>query len=121
MFFDKFRDKYSFNFLSVCGWITFILFCFYTLPEIYITYIIGNSEHSFGVVVTLILISAMAFICSFVALITFILEQIFYWKIKNKKLLSNKLIFILQLTGIIFAILPTLLFLYISFFICFNI
>jgi len=109
MFFDKFRDKYSFNFLAICGWIVFVAyFTFYLLATLYQWY---GSAISF-IVLTILIFAAF---CLSLSIIILILEEIFTWKIKNQKFLNNKFIFIFQILGSIFAILPTLYFLFIFF------
>ena len=106
MILDKFRNKYSFNFLAICGWVVSIAyFTFYLLATLYQWY---GSAISF-IVLTILF---FALFCLSLSIIILVLEEIFAWKIKNQDFLNNKFIFIFQILGSIFAILPILYFLF---------
>lgn len=110
MLFDKFRNRYSFNFLAVCGWICFILFLTLTCPEIYITYIDGKSDHFWDVTVTIIGLIVIDIAVLFISLIIFYIEKIFSIKKINNILFENKQFKVLQTLGVIFSIVPIVLF-----------
>jgi len=110
MIFDKLRNRYSFNFLVICGWICFVLFLVFTCPEIYITYIVGKSDHFWDVTVTLIGLILFDIAVFFISFIMFFVEKFFDIKNINNKLFENKSFQFLQTVGIIFAITPIVLF-----------
>lgn len=109
MLLDKFRDRYSFNFLSICGWANFILFCICALPELYVIYIIGNTEHNFGVGISFLGLSFFTILFCLVAFFIYVFEIVSWKRITNEKFLNNRYIKICQTLGIIFAFLPIIL------------
>ncbi len=109
MFFDNFRNRYSFNFLSVCGWIVFVLFIVYTCPELYSEYIIGNSAHAWGVGITFLGILIINIIFYLITFFIYVFELVSEKQITNAKFLNNKYIKICQIIGIIFAFLPIII------------
>ncbi len=106
MILEKYKNRYSFNFLAVCGWIVFAWFCIFTCPEIFTTYIMQDTQHAFGVGVSLLRITIFAIICIIPFFVILILEQIFNISIKNEKFLSNKIIAKIQIFGIICLLSP---------------
>lgn len=109
MFLDKFRNRYSFNFLAICGWIIFILFVIYTLPELYIQYIVGNTAHAIGVGFTFLGILILTIIFFILTFFVYVFEIISSNRITSEKILNNKYIKIAQTVGIVFAFLPILI------------
>ena len=108
MFLDKFKNRYSYIFLSLCGHACFMLFCIWTAPELYTTYIIGNTQHSFGVAmsfVAILTIDAIS-ICLFLFINAFTPLRL---KTINAKLLNNKIINFVQHLGVSFILFPFLL------------
>ena len=106
MILDKFRNRYSFNFLSFCGWIILILIFLFLIPELYNTYIIGKSDHFWGVAVTYLGILILNLFFYFITLIIYIIESISLKRIINEKYLKNKYINIILVLGIFFSLLP---------------
>ena len=109
MFLDKFRNRYSFNFLSVCGWIIFLVFSIYMCPELYISYVIGNTEHVWGWAITFLYTLGLNILFYLITFFVYVFELVSRKRITNEKFLNNKYIKIFQTTGIFFAFLPILL------------
>ncbi len=101
MILEKYKNRYSFNFLVICGWIVLLLFGTFVCPEIFITYILGNTQHVFAIGVSLICIVLFVIICLIFAFFIRILELVFLIQINNIKFLNNKVVDIIQKTGII--------------------
>ena len=108
-FLDKFRNKYSFNFLGICGWVVCILFF-----KVFFPYR-NEAQISFPLTFIFLFIVLFSTFCLSLSIIILVLEEIFYWQIKNQKFLNNKFILIFQTLGSIFAILPIVYFLFIFF------
>ncbi len=109
MFLDKFRNRYSFNFLSVCGWIIIILCTIFTLPELYIEYIIGNTAHAWGVGITFLGILCLNILFFILTFFVYVFETVSLNKISSEKFLNNKYVKLIQNLGIVFAFLPILI------------
>jgi len=106
---DKFRNRFSFNFLAVCGWICFILFLTLVFPDIYIVEIMRNTYHTFDECVSFLGLVLLTIICSFISIFMFLIENIFQLKLINSKFVENKKIKYLQIIGIIFIALPVII------------
>lgn len=104
MILDKFRNRYSFNFLSICGWICFIAVILCVSKEIYIIHILKNTQYLWGVYVYYIGISFFAILSLFITSLIYFFEKIFNIKMKNYEILNNKIIHIVQILGIIFEL-----------------
>jgi len=118
---DNLRNRYSFNFLVICGWICFVLFLVFTCPEIYITYIVGKSDHFWGVAVTLTGIVLFDIAVFFISLVIFCIEKFFNIKNIGNKYLESKFSMFIQTLGIIFVIIPiTLFFIFVVSYITFS-
>ncbi len=109
MFLNKFRNRYSFNFLSACGWIVLVLFIIFTCPELYIEYIVGNTAHAWGVGITFLGILIVNILFYLITFFVYVFELISWKRITNEKFLNNKYIKIFQILGIIFAFLPIMM------------
>ncbi len=109
MFLDKFRNRYSFNFLSACGWIVFALFTIFTCPELYFEYIVRNTAHAWGVGITFLGILIVNIIFYLITFFIYVFEIVSWKRITNEKFLNNKYIKICQTLGIIFAFLPIIM------------
>ncbi len=109
MFLDKFRNRYSFNFLSACGWIVFALFTIFTYPELYFEYIVGNTAHAWSVGITFLGILIVNILFYLITFFVYVFELISWKRITNEKFLNNKYIKICQTLGIIFAFLPIMM------------
>ena len=105
-FLDKFRNKYSFNFLGICGWVVVV--------SLAVFYIKASISNWYGSAISLIflIIFFINVIFLLISFIIYVFEEIFYWDIKNQNFLNNKFISILQFSGVIFAFLPILYFLF---------
>lgn len=80
------------------------LICFVFLHVLkYITYIIGNTEHSFGIGVTFLIIIFLYLLFYLITFFIYVFETINCKKITNEKFLNNKYIEAFQNLGIIFA------------------
>jgi len=103
---DRFRNKYSFNFLGISGWVVCILFfkCFFPYRN--------EDQLSFPLMIIFTIIASFAAFCLSLSIIILVLEEIFAWKIKDQEFLNNKFIFLFQILGSVFAILPILYFLF---------
>ena len=106
MFLDKFRNRYSYNFLSFCGYVIFLLLIKVLTSKFYATYIIDNTETflPFAIIITGFII--LDLISIFIVLIIFVFEKKFNFKIQNENILNKKPIKIIQQLGIIFVFLP---------------
>ena len=103
MFFDKFRDKYSFNFLSVCGWIIFVLYL------IIFSFIVLSPNEGFPALIFFYFFLLLLGLNVFFYIITFfiyVFETINFKRITNEKFFNNKFIKIFQISGIVLAFLP---------------
>ncbi len=106
MFLDKFRNRYSFNFLSVCGWIIFVLFCIIICPYL----VLAKDGLSF---IPLFLfcqfLIVLAILFYLITFFIYVFEIVSRKRITNEKFLDNKYIKIIQYLGIIFAFLPIIM------------
>jgi len=102
MFLDKFRNRYSFNFLTFYHFIFFILYL-----EIYLYHVILEGfENAFGLIpVFFVFFTIPAFIIYLIGLFIYFLiyvtENLFTKKIVHPKFLNNKFINKLQVFGFI--------------------
>ena len=119
MWLDRFRNKYWFNFLSISGWIYFVLFLVFTCPQIFIVNVLGETDHFFGIGVTYLLILALSLVILFISGLILVIEKITSIKINNKDL-QNKTFKNLQSVGFIFAFLPIIIAIFILINICFS-
>jgi hypothetical protein len=103
MFLDKFKDRYSFNCLSTCGWIVFILLCIFFFPDIL------KPEAGLPLVIIFIYILGLNILFYLVTFFVYVFELISWKRITNEKFLNNKYIKIFQILGIIFAFLPIMM------------
>ena len=100
MFLDKFKDRYSFNCLSTCGWIVFILLCIFFLPDIL------KPEAGLPLAIIFIYILGLNILFYLITFFVYVFELISWKRITNEKFLHNKYTKIFQTLGIIFAFLP---------------
>lgn len=103
MFLDKFKDRYSFNCLSTCGWIVFILLCIFFFPDIL------KPEAGLPLAIIFIYILGLNILFYLITFFVYVFELISWKRITNEKFLNNKYIKILQNLGIIFAFLPIMM------------
>ena len=109
MLLDKFRNRYSFNFLSICGWIIFVL-----LSAFFIPIISAMSSHYSGFpgiafAFLFLLILGLNIIFYLLTFFVYVFEIVSWKRITNEKFLNNKYIKIFQILGIIFAFLPIMM------------
>ncbi len=103
MFLDKFRNRYSFNFLSICGWIIFLLLCICFFPYIF------EDELGFPIFLIFIIILSLNILFYLITFFIYVFEIVSWKRITNEKFLDNKYIKIIQYSGIIFAFLPIIM------------
>jgi hypothetical protein len=103
MFLEKFKNRYSFNFLSICGWIVFILLCIFFFPDIL------NPEAGLPLAIIFIGILILNIFFYFITLIIYIIESISLKRIINEKILKNKYVNIIRVLGIFFSLLPLII------------
>ena len=103
MFLDKFKDRYSFNCLSTCGWIVFILLCIFFFPDIL------KPEAGLPLAIIFIYILGLNILFYLITFFAYVFELISWKRITNEKFLNNKYIKIFQILGIIFAFLPIMM------------
>ena len=109
MILDKFRNKYSFNFLSFCGIVNLIIFTL-LIAKIVITVIsFNNSAFGIGIIFFFHLIALIDIIIFLFAFLFAIIEYISAIKIKNKIFIESLFIKNFQIIGIIFFFLPIVL------------
>ena len=106
MLLDKFRDRYSFNFLSICGWIIFLLLCAFLIPIISAMFSHYNGFPTIAFAYLFLLILGLNIIFYLLTFFVYVFEIISWKRITNEKFLNNKYIKICQTLGIIFAFLP---------------
>lgn len=103
MFLDKFRNRYSFNFLSICGWIIFLLLCICFFPYIF------EDELGFPIFLIFIIILSLNILFYLITFFIYVFEIVSWKRITNENFLDNKYIKIIQYSGIIFAFLPIIM------------
>ena len=103
MFLDKFRNRYSFNFLSVCGWIIFLLLSVCFFPYMF------EDELGFPLLIIFLSILGLNIVFYLITFFVYVFEVTSWKRITNEKFLNNKYIKIFQTLGIIFAFLPIIL------------
>lgn len=106
MFLDKFRNRYSFNFLSICGWIIFLLLCAFLIPIISAMFSHYNGFPTIAFAYLFLLILGLNIIFYLLTFFVYVFEIISWKRITNEKFLNNKYIKICQTLGIISAFLP---------------
>ncbi len=108
MILDKFRNRYSFNFLSVCGWIIFFLLCLFFI-------FIAQSKDGLSfipVFVGIIFVFGLNIIFYLITFLVYLFEIVSLKKITNEEFLNNNYVKIFQTLGIVFAFLPLIIFLF---------
>ena len=109
MFLDKFRNRYSFNFLSICGWIIFLLLCVFLISIISAMFSPYSGFPGIAFAFLFLLILALNIIFYLLTFFIYVFEIISWKRITNEKFLNNKYIKIFQILGIIFAFLPIMM------------
>ena len=103
MFLDKFRNRYSFNFLSFCGWIIFVLLCAFFISIMRAPH---NGFPTIAFAYIFLLILGLNILFYLITFFVYVFELISWKRITNEKFLNNKYTKIFQTLGIIFAFLP---------------
>ncbi len=106
MFLDKFRNRYSFNFLSFCGWIIFVLLCAFFISIMRAPH---NGFPTIAFAYIFLLILGLNILFYLITFFVYVFELISWKRITNEKFLNNKYIKIFQILGIIFAFLPIMM------------
>ncbi len=109
MFLDKFRNRYSFNFLSICGWIIFLLLCVFLISIISAMFSPYSEFPGIAFAFLFLLILALNIIFYLLTFFIYVFEIISWKRITNEKFLNNKYIKIFRILGIIFAFLPIMM------------
>lgn len=109
MFLDKFRNRYSFNFLSICGWIIFLLLCVFLISIISAMFSPYSGFPGIAFAFLFLLILALNIIFYLLTFFIYVFDIISWKRITNEKFLNNKYIKIFQTLGIIFSFLPIIL------------
>lgn len=109
MFWDKYRDRYSFNFLSACGWIIFVLLCVFFIPIISIMFSPYSGFPGIAFAFLFLLILGLNILFYAITFYVYVFELVSWKRITNEKFLNNKYIKVLQTLGIFFAFLPIIL------------
>ncbi len=109
MFLDKFRNRYSFNFLSICGWIIFLLLCVFLISIISAMFSPYSGFSGIAFAFLFLLILALNIIFYLLTFFIYVFEIISWKRITNEKFLNNKYTKIFQTLGIIFAFLPIMM------------
>ena len=109
MFLDKFRNRYSFNFLSICGWIIFLLLCVFLISIISAMFSPYSGFPGIAFAFLFLLILALNIIFYLLTFFIYVFDIISWKRITNEKFLNNKYIKIFQTLGIFFSFLPIIL------------
>lgn len=97
MFLDKFRNRYSFNLLAICGITSFLI----VIAVLLFLFAQRNNGIPFlGILLLHTELAVIEIFTIFLAFLIYIFEEIFNKKITNKKFLKSKNILILQNLGI---------------------
>ena len=106
MFLDNFRNRYSFNFLSICGWIIFLLLCAFLIPIISAMFSPYSGFPGIAFAYIFLLILGLNILFYLITFFVYVFEIVSWKRITNEKFLNNKYTKIFQSLGIIFAFLP---------------
>lgn len=106
MFLDKFRNRYSFNFLSACGLIIFLLLCIIISPYTLLTKDGLSFIPLFLFCQCLFVLDILFYIITF---FIYVFEIISWKRITSEKFLNNKHVKIFQTLGIAFSFLPIMI------------
>ena len=106
MFLDKFRNRYSFNFLSFCGLIIFVLLCIFFISIMQAPH---NGFPTIAFAYIFLLIFGLNILFYLITFFVYVFELLSWKRITNEKFLNNKYIKISQTLGIIFAFLPIIM------------
>jgi len=109
MILDKVRNRFGFNILVVWGWITFCFYMSFFYPEGFNT----KLGDPFAILLILNFIFNTILFVMFVVPI-FAIEFVINKRITNQKFLKSKIVFCLQILGIIFFAIPLIIFGYLS-------
>lgn len=103
----KFRSRYSFNFLAVAGLI-FLLFNTYIFinEELYTANITNVYAIGFPLLFLTIFTFFITGVIGIIYLFIYCIEETFRKTISNEKFLKSKIIFFLQILGVLSAVIP---------------
>lgn len=108
-FLDRFRNRYWFNFLVFCGFLTIILISIYVAPIMSSVYIGGDTESFLIFGIYLILISLANLVLIFISFLIWIFEKMLNIKSLNERKINKHL----QNLGIFFFFLPPIIWIFV--------
>jgi hypothetical protein len=108
-FLDKFRNRYWFNFLVFCGFLTVILISIYVAPIMSSVYIDGDTESFLIFGIYLILISLANLVLIFISFLIWIFEKMLNIKRLNECKINKHI----QNLGIFFFFLPPIIWIFV--------
>lgn len=110
----KFRDRYSFNFLALCGLLLMLTFGIHIFPNFFDYCILP------ACLLTVFIAILAIFICV-ISSVVCIFENKFNKRIKNERYLNSNFIFYLQVLGIFSIIFFVILFFLILYLVIMNV
>ena len=113
MLLDKFKNRFSYNFLAIYGWARFLFLSSKYSPDIF------HPQAGTPMAIITLMIFAADIIFILLTFFIYLFERFSFKRITNEKFLNNKFVSITQHIGFIFATLPFLMILILIVFIFF--
>lgn len=102
MIFSKFRYKYSFNFLCLCGWILLLITLFEISPDIYHDLFKIGTPHTIAIGLKIFLICILNIFVLFLGIFIYLLEKFLSLKPLNQTFFNRKMFIFIQYLGFSF-------------------